>query len=247
MLGHGRGCGPDNERRRMARRMMRGMAAAAMMGGWAGAGRHGARGRPDGYGADGPFGRNGPFGPDGPFGRGGPFGPGGPYGGGGGRRGKRFAGEELRLIVLSLLAEGPQHGYQLIRAIAEKSHEAYSPSPGVLYPLLDLLADMGLAEEMTGEGGKRRSFAVTEAGRTELADKAAEVEALMARLAAMGEERGRVDPAPVRRAMMNLRAATMQRLARGGEDGEIAFEVAALLDEAAQKIERLGRTGASGE
>lgn len=240
MHGHNRGCGPDDARRRMARRMARGMAAAAMMGGWAGM-RRGGRGEPggdDGFASG--FGRG--FGDS--------FGGGGPFGGGGGghRRGKRFAGEELRLIVLALLAEGPQHGYQLIRAIAEKSHEAYSPSPGVLYPLLDLLADMGLAEEAQTDGGKRRSFALTEAGRAEVTAKAEEIEALMARLAAMGEERGRVDPAPVRRAMMNLRAATLQRLARAGDDADLGFEVAALLDEVAQKIERLGRTGkASGE
>ena len=114
---------------------------------------------------------HGPFGGGGGFGGG--FGPGGdhergPGGFGPGRRGKRFSGDELRLMVLALLAEGPQHGYQLIRAFTEKSGEAYAPSPGVLYPLLSLLADMGLAEEIAGPekagGGARRSFALTDAG-----------------------------------------------------------------------------------
>jgi len=181
-----------------------------------------------------PFG--GGFGPDGE-GRGGPggFGPGGF---GPGRRGKRFSGDELRLMVLALLAEGPQHGYQLIRAFTEKSGEAYAPSPGVLYPLLSLLADMGLAEEIEG-GGARRSFALTEAGKAEIEAKKAEIEAAFARLATMAEHASRTDAAPVRRAMMNLRTATMQRLVREGGDNELALKIAKLLDDAAQAIERL--------
>lgn len=168
---------------------------------------------------------------------GGGFG-GGPRGGGGGRRGKRFAGEELRLMVLGLLEAGPQHGYQLIRTFAERSSDAYSPSPGVLYPLLTLLADMGLVEEAPGEGS-RRSYRLTEAGTAELDGKRAELAAAFARLAALGEDAGRADAAPVRRAMMNLRTAAIQRLTREGADAETAFAIAALLDEAAQKIERL--------
>ncbi|WP_374528644.1 PadR family transcriptional regulator [Novosphingobium sp.] len=169
------------------------------------------------------------------FGRG-PRGGGGGFGGG--RRGKRFAGEELRLMVLGLLERGPQHGYQLIRSFAEKSGEAYSPSPGVLYPLLTLLADMGLAEEAPGEGS-RRSYQLTDAGKAELEAKRAEVDAAFARLAALGDDAGKANAAPVRRAMMNLRTAAIQRLTRDGADAETAFAIAALLDEAAQKIERL--------
>ncbi|MFM5953269.1 MAG: PadR family transcriptional regulator [Novosphingobium sp.] len=166
----------------------------------------------------------------------------GKFGGGGhgGRRGKRFAGEELRLMVLGLLAEeAPQHGYQLIRAFTERSNEAYSPSPGVLYPLLTLLADMGLVEEAAGEGGTRRSYGLTDAGRAEVEAKKAEIEGAFARLSAMAEQAGRADAAPVRRAMMNLRTAAIQRMTREGTSDETAFALAAILDEAAQKIERL--------
>ncbi len=166
----------------------------------------------------------------------------GGFGGGseGGRRGKRFAGEELRLMVLGLLAEtAPQHGYQLIRSFGEKSGEAYSPSPGVLYPLLTLLADMDLVEEAAAEGGSRRSYALTDAGKAEVTAKQAEIAAAFARLAGMAEQAGKADAAPVRRAMMNLRTAAVQRLTREGTEADTAFAIAALLDEAAQKIERL--------
>ncbi|WP_295637950.1 PadR family transcriptional regulator [Novosphingobium sp.] len=188
-----------------------------------------------GHGPFGGGGFGGGFGPDGEGGRGGPGG----FGGGpGGRRGKRFSGDELRLMVLALLAEGPQHGYQLIRAFTEKSGEAYAPSPGVLYPLLSLLADMGLAEEIAGNGA-RRSFALTDAGKAEIEAKKAEIDAAFARLAAMAEHASRTDAAPVRRAMMNLRTATVQRLTREGGDDELALKIAKLLDNAAQAIERL--------
>ena len=186
----------------------------------------------------GPFGGGGFGGGFGPDGEGGRDGPGGFGGGPGGRRGKRFSGDELRLMVLALLAEGPQHGYQLIRAFTEKSGEAYAPSPGVLYPLLSLLADMGLAEEIAG-GGARRSFALTDAGKAEIEAKKAEIDAAFARLTAMAEHASRTDAAPVRRAMMNLRTATVQRLTRDGGNTELALKIAKLLDDAAQAIERL--------
>ncbi len=192
-----------------------------------------------------PFG-DGPFG--GPMGRGfgGRGGFGGPRGGGshgggpngGGRRAKRFEGEELRLLVLGLLAEEAQHGYQLIRSFGEKSGGAYQPSPGVLYPLLALLEDMGLVKETASEGS-RRQFALTEAGEAELAEKRADYDALVERLAALAEEVGRTDAAPVRRAVHNLRSAVIERLARAGTADDLAFDVAKIIDEATQKIERL--------
>ncbi|MDE2597950.1 MAG: PadR family transcriptional regulator [Sphingomonadales bacterium] len=193
-------------------------------------------GRPFHFAGRGPFGG----GDDGEHsgGRRGGFGGPGGFGPRGHRRGKLFSGEELRLMVLALLESGPQHGYQLIRAFTEKSGEAYSPSPGVLYPLLTLLQDMGLIEEAPGEG-RTRSFALTESGKAELTANREVANAALARLDAMATQAGRTDAAPVRRAMMNLRAATMQRLAKGAEDEETAFAIAALLDEVAQKIERL--------
>ena len=90
-------------------------------------------------------------------------------------------------MVLGLLEAGPQHGYQLIRSFAQRSADAYSPSPGVLYPLLTLLADMGLVEETPGEGS-RRNYRLTETGKAQLNDKRAELEVAFARLAALGDD-----------------------------------------------------------
>lgn len=157
---------------------------------------------------------------------------------GGGRRGKRFAGEELKLMVLAMLAESaPQHGYQLIRGFAEKSGEAYVPSPGVLYPLLTMLQDMGLVDEAPGEG-RTRSVTLSDAGRAELAKGRDAADAAFARLSAIAEEAGRSNAAPIRRAMMNLRAASIQRMSAANADNQTAFAIADLIDEAARKIER---------
>ena len=63
-----------------------------------------------------------------------------------------FEGGELRLVLLKLIADEPRHGYDLIRAIEELTGGEYAPSPGVVYPTLTLLQDMGLIEEAAGEG-----------------------------------------------------------------------------------------------
>ena len=157
----------------------------------------------------------------------------------GGRRGRRmFESAELRLVLLKLLADQPRHGYDLIRAMEDLTAGAYSPSPGVVYPTLTMLADMGHTREDASDGS-RKTYAVTPAGAAYLDERRAEVEALFARLKDLAAERERVDGAPIRRAMGNLRAVLMHRLGREHADAGIIHAVTAILDEAAQKIERL--------
>lgn len=184
----------------------------------------------------------GPFGEDGPFGgRGGPggFGGGGFGGGGRGRRGGRmFAGGELRLLLLHLVAQQPRHGYDLIRAVGDLAGGEYAPSPGVVYPTLNLLVDEGLIAEEAGDG-PRKAFAATAAGSAELTGRTAEVDAIVARLKALGDQRERTDSPPVRRAMGNLHAVLKNRIMVDGFETETAHAIADILDEAARKIERL--------
>ena len=155
-------------------------------------------------------------------------------------RGRRrvFDAAELRLVLLNLLKDQPRHGYDLIRAVEELTAGAYSPSPGVVYPTLTLLADMGHIAEEASEGS-RKTYAITPEGNAFLEARKAEVEALMARLTEMASVRERVDATSIRRAMGNLRTVLMNRL--GGEDAspETLHAITAILDEAAQKIERL--------
>ncbi len=155
-------------------------------------------------------------------------------------RGRRrmFDGSELKLLLLKLIEEAPRHGYDLIREIEERSGGAYAPSPGVIYPTLTMLSDMGLIEEQVAEGAKK-IFAITSAGAAYLTEREAEVEALFDRLSALGSMRARGAKGPIRRAMGNLKAVLHQRLAEDEIDADLLHEVAAILDEAAQKIERL--------
>ena len=160
-------------------------------------------------------------------------------GGGGGGRGRRmFDGGELRLVLLKLIGDEPRHGYELIRAIEEMTSGAYAPSAGVVYPTLTLLDEMGLTQEQLSDGAKKR-FAITDAGRAHLDENRIAVDALLARLAEVGARRERTDAAPVRRAMGNLRQALQDRLGRGDLSEETLHDVVALIDEVAQKIERL--------
>ncbi|WP_342657021.1 PadR family transcriptional regulator [Sphingomonas sp. NY01] len=176
---------------------------------------------------------------DGPFGGGGRHGrPGrGEHEGGRGRR-RVFDGGELKLVLLKLIADAPRHGYDLIREIEGLSGGSYAPSPGVVYPTLTLLDEMGLIEEHRSEGTKKR-FAATEAGRGHLAEAAAQVDELFARLRKLADHRERTDGAPIRRAMGNLRQVLQHRLMRDDVSEDTLHEVAALIDEAARKIERM--------
>lgn len=160
-----------------------------------------------------------------------------PASGRGGRR-RLFDAGELRLVLLALVGEQPRHGYDLIREIEARSGGAYAPSPGVVYPTMTLLLDMGLVEERA-EPPNRKVFAVTDTGRAYLAERQEEVAAALARLQALADIRGRTDAAPVSRAMQNLKTALHDRLSRAGVDKAVIFEVADLIDEAARKIERL--------
>lgn len=120
----------------------------------------------EGRGAFGPFGP--PFGgpgrpPGGPFGYG--FGGHGGRGHGGRRRGGRARRGDVRASLLALLRERPMHGYEMIAEIAERTGGAWRPSPGSIYPTLQLLEEEGLitAEEVAG----KRLVSLTEAGRAE--------------------------------------------------------------------------------
>lgn len=111
-------------------------------------------------------GHNGPFGPG--FGRG--FGPGG-FGFGPGPRGRRRGGPgrrgrrgDVRAAILVLLAERPMHGYEMIQEIAERSQDLWRPSPGSIYPTLQLLVDEGLISGAEIEGSKKL-FELTDAGK----------------------------------------------------------------------------------
>jgi DNA-binding PadR family transcriptional regulator len=158
---------------------------------------------------------------------------------GGGRGGRRrmFEGGELRLVILMLLESEPRHGYDVIREIETRTGGAYAPSPGIVYPTLTMLEELGQVETKATEGAKKL-YAITEAGSAHLAENRAEAEVALARLDELRKKTEVVDAGPVFRAMSNLKAVLHQRLSSQPEK-ELLFSVADVIDEAARKIERL--------
>jgi len=102
-----------------------------------------------------------PFGPGGPGG--GPFGP--PEFGRGPRRGGRGSRQNVRPAILALLLERPMHGYEMIQELESRTGGIWRPSPGSVYPTLQLLEDEGLIEAQATGG--RKSYQLTDAGRAE--------------------------------------------------------------------------------
>src|ERR1700691_3069161 len=99
-------------------------------------------------------------------GRGGQGGPGRApgRGGHGGRTGGRRGGRgDVRAAILALLAERPMHGYEMLEELSRRTQELWRPSPGSLYPALQLLEDQGLVRSVTADG--RRRFELTADGR----------------------------------------------------------------------------------
>jgi DNA-binding PadR family transcriptional regulator len=157
----------------------------------------------------------------------------GMHGHGARRGGRLFDYGELRLLVLALIAEAPAHGYELIKTIEERFGGGYTPSPGVIYPTLSWLEDMGYAT-VAAEGG-RKSYAITDEGKAFLEGNRAAADALFQR--AGGESWGRRGRSmEVMRAMQNLKTALRLRLAAGEVDESTIDAMAAAIDEAAQKV-----------
>lgn len=169
----------------------------------------------------------------------------GDFGHGRGRHGRGHGGRrrvldagELRLVLLKLIGDEPRHGYDLIRAIEELTGGGYSPSPGVIYPALSMLVDMGHIEEAEAEG-PRKAFSATAEGIAELSANAEAVSALFDRLAALRSTSERIDQGPLKRAMENLRMALRGRLGGEAVEKSTVHQAADILDEAARRIERI--------
>ena len=125
----------------------------------------------------------------------GQFGPGHGWGGrhGGGnmmRAGRMLAQGDLRLIALALIAEQPRHGYEIIKVLEDKTAGWYSPSPGIVYPTLTYLEEAGYVTAEV-EGAKKR-YAITDEGRAHLEENRDFVDAVLERLAFIGERVARM-------------------------------------------------------
>jgi len=163
--------------------------------------------------------------------------------------GRKLGSNELQLIILALLAERPRHGYEIIKALDELSKGFYAPSPGMVYPALTYLEEVGYAS-VEAEGSKKL-YRLTEAGRAKLDEHRAHADALMAQLARVGDKMERVrrafsgeetpdhdvGHAAVDRARREIRAALIAKL-EASPSAEELQRIAAILKQAAEEIRR---------
>ncbi|WP_199257223.1 PadR family transcriptional regulator [Pantoea sp. BAV 3049] len=96
-------------------------------------------------------------------------------------RGRKFGADELQLLLLSLLKDQASYGYELIKILKEKSGGFYTPSPGVIYPALTYLEDVGYVSVL--QEGNRKRYAISEQGQAYLAENQQMTDALLAKLA----------------------------------------------------------------
>jgi DNA-binding PadR family transcriptional regulator len=101
------------------------------------------------------------------------------------RIGRMLASGDLRLVALYLIEQQPRHGYDLIKAIEEKSAGFYSPSPGMVYPALTFLEEANYVTSATD--GNKKLYTITDEGRTHLADNRVAIESTLDFLGKAGE------------------------------------------------------------
>jgi DNA-binding PadR family transcriptional regulator len=180
------------------------------------------------------------------------FGPGQGWGGRHGRdgnmmrAGRMLAQGDLRLIALALIAEQPRHGYEIIKVLEDKTAGWYSPSPGIVYPTLTYLEEAG--HVTAAAEGAKRLYTITDEGRAHLEENHDFVDAVLERLASIGERVARMRrrfggddddrrgmPPLVRAAIDNLRDVAAKRL---DDDAEAEAKVVEVLARAAAELKK---------
>src|SRR5271169_4922672 len=104
--------------------------------------------------------------------------------------GRKLASAELQLLVLRLLADEPYHGYQIIKALDERSNGFYVPSPGMIYPALTHLWELGHTSVQSDANRKRHH--ITDAGRRHLEEHRSAADSLLAQFARVADRMERV-------------------------------------------------------
>jgi len=148
-----------------------------------------------------------------------------------------FEQGDLRFLILSLIAEKSSYGYELIKNIEERTGGAYAPSPGVVYPLLTMLEEMGLVSLSAEDGGKKL-YAITDDGKAELEKNKETLEHINAHVDGVRERSVGGRSPQIMRAIQNFRTALHLRMERGPLTDEQAQKIADAIDAAAQTIER---------
>ena len=150
--------------------------------------------------------------------------------------GRLFDHGELRLVVLALISERPRHGYEIIKEIEDRVAGTYSPSPGVIYPTLTMLEELGHAT--VAESAGKKLYTITAEGTAYIDANKEALDQALRRMQSVNTAHGG-GPAPeIMRARENLKLALRLREARGPLTEQQIRDIAAALDAAAVAIER---------
>ena len=165
-------------------------------------------------------------------------------GGGGFRTGRKLGAADLQLVILALLQEKPRHGYEIIKALEERSGGFYVPSPGMVYPALTFLEEAGDAAVSENDGA-RKLYRLTESGEKRLKEDREIADAILTQLERMGRKMERVREAfateaedeglaqDLRAARRELRGLLRERRRSSPEEQQ---RIAAILKRAADEI-----------
>jgi len=166
-------------------------------------------------------------------------GAGGPWAGhwGGRFRGRFFESGDLRFVILRLIAEKPRYGYEIIKDVEERLGGSYAPSPGVVYPTLTLLEELGYVTVTTGEGTKKL-HTITAEGTAALEANKAAVDALFERMEQAGEAVGRGRAPQIMRAVENFKMTLRIKTSQGPLNEEQIRKIVDAIDSAAKQIEQ---------
>jgi len=145
----------------------------------------------------------------------------------------------VRYLVLDAVAQQPRHGYEIIQVIGERSGGAYKPSPGVVYPTLQMLEELGHARTVTKDD--RKVYAISDRGRRDLEEHAAEVADFYEGNTEARWEDHADDVANLMKRVGHIMRLFKHTMRRGTVRASTTRKMYAILDEALRKLEELLR------
>lgn len=143
---------------------------------------------------------------------------------------------DLKYVILGLLADEPMHGYEVIRRLEEESAGLYSPSPGSVYPTLQMLEDEGYVVSEPVDG--KKVYRITEAGRAFLDEHGGRADDIFDRVVGLGERFTGAEMRDLTRSFVRLAQVSFERAVGHSGDERAMARLKEILDRAATEIER---------
>ena len=155
------------------------------------------------------------------------------------RRGRMFERGDLKYVILDMLKDEPAHGYEIIRKLEERSRGFYSPSPGSVYPALQLFEDMGNVTATQRDG--KKVYAITDEGRKYLEENRGSVDAIWGRVGGGWDPQAAAEMHEIRHDLMHLGKLFGQKMHEGKVDREKMVRVHEVISTASRQIEDILR------